>query len=158
MGECRWCGYAPSCVSLACLLREFFFFQAEDGIRDSSVTGVQTCALPISIPQRHSEPEPAPSDAEESCPLMCPGGQDEAQHDQPPMRCPRFDRSDECGGCRGATYEQMPSVLENLQNLAAAQQLRAKARRLAEDGFPPPAPQAFQQPSHPPPPLPPNPQ
>src|SRR5260370_23060157 len=29
-------------------LRSFFFFQAEDGIRDSSVTGVQTCALPIS--------------------------------------------------------------------------------------------------------------
>src|SRR5260370_37247621 len=27
---------------------DFFFFQAEDGIRDSSVTGVQTCALPIS--------------------------------------------------------------------------------------------------------------
>ena len=26
-----------------------FFFQAEDGIRDSPVTGVQTCALPISI-------------------------------------------------------------------------------------------------------------
>src|SRR5437762_6494540 len=26
----------------------FFFFQAEDGIRDTSVTGVQTCALPIS--------------------------------------------------------------------------------------------------------------
>src|SRR5260370_10251062 len=29
----------------------FFFFQAEDGIRDSSVTGVQTCALPISPPR-----------------------------------------------------------------------------------------------------------
>src|SRR5437764_15336561 len=27
-----------------------FFFQAEDGIRDTSVTGVQTCALPISTP------------------------------------------------------------------------------------------------------------
>src|SRR5260370_19402252 len=27
----------------------YFFFQAEDGIRDSSVTGVQTCALPISV-------------------------------------------------------------------------------------------------------------
>src|SRR5207244_10304436 len=27
----------------------FFFFQAEDGIRDDLVTGVQTCALPISI-------------------------------------------------------------------------------------------------------------
>src|SRR3989441_12754092 len=28
----------------------FFFFQAEDGIRDKLVTGVQTCALPISYP------------------------------------------------------------------------------------------------------------
>src|SRR5690606_40871930 len=28
----------------------FFFFQAEDGIRDFHVTGVQTCALPISSP------------------------------------------------------------------------------------------------------------
>src|SRR2546421_2018615 len=27
----------------------FFFFQAEDGIRDLIVTGVQTCALPISL-------------------------------------------------------------------------------------------------------------
>src|SRR5471032_3514139 len=27
----------------------FFFFQAEDGIRDRDVTGVQTCALPISF-------------------------------------------------------------------------------------------------------------
>src|SRR5699024_11786214 len=26
-----------------------FFFQAEDGIRDRNVTGVQTCALPISV-------------------------------------------------------------------------------------------------------------
>src|SRR5256885_11421181 len=28
-----------------------FFFQAEDGIRDYKVTGVQTCALPISVRQ-----------------------------------------------------------------------------------------------------------
>src|SRR2546427_1945126 len=28
-----------------------FFFQAEDGIRDLTVTGVQTCALPISLPR-----------------------------------------------------------------------------------------------------------
>src|SRR2546425_1246754 len=28
----------------------FFFFQAEDGIRDKLVTGVQTCALPICSP------------------------------------------------------------------------------------------------------------
>src|SRR5437868_14606474 len=31
-------------------MRVFFFFQAEDGIRDRNVTGVQTCALPISAP------------------------------------------------------------------------------------------------------------
>src|SRR5256885_5634349 len=30
------------------LFVQFFFFQAEDGIRDYKVTGVQTCALPIS--------------------------------------------------------------------------------------------------------------
>src|SRR5256885_4036491 len=29
----------------------FFFFQAEDGIRDYKVTGVQTCALPILVPE-----------------------------------------------------------------------------------------------------------
>src|SRR5258706_1350172 len=33
---------------LQCYIIFFFFFQAEDGIRDWSVTGVQTCALPIS--------------------------------------------------------------------------------------------------------------
>src|SRR6266436_482608 len=55
----------------------FFFFQAEDGIRDVAVTGVQTCALPICLdlgilmsrfttdgryPPRHhrSEPDAAP--------------------------------------------------------------------------------------------------
>src|SRR5437762_5572467 len=35
-----------------CLSIFFFFFQAEDGIRDTSVTGVQTCALPISSHHR----------------------------------------------------------------------------------------------------------
>src|SRR6266496_5117487 len=35
--------------------RLFFFFQAEDGIRDLYVTGVQTCALPISPLKRISE-------------------------------------------------------------------------------------------------------
>src|SRR5215213_312353 len=35
----------------------YFFFQAEDGIRDWSVTGVQTCALPICLAQvrRHRD-------------------------------------------------------------------------------------------------------
>src|SRR5216684_8427053 len=34
------------------IVRCFFFFQAEDGIRDVAVTGVQTCALPISARPR----------------------------------------------------------------------------------------------------------
>src|SRR5258707_6200603 len=37
---------ATRCVCRVVLI--FFFFQAEDGIRDIGVTGVQTCALPIS--------------------------------------------------------------------------------------------------------------
>src|SRR2546422_5594749 len=36
-------------TGIGCILMlfDFFFFQAEDGIRDVAVTGVQTCALPI---------------------------------------------------------------------------------------------------------------
>src|SRR3712207_4280253 len=37
---------------------DFFFFQAEDGIRDIGVTGVQTCALPILACSRMSFPLP----------------------------------------------------------------------------------------------------
>src|SRR2546430_2020634 len=41
-----------SCIRLSSVIAAvtwlFFFFQAEDGIRDLTVTGVQTCALPIS--------------------------------------------------------------------------------------------------------------
>src|SRR5256885_4445443 len=39
----NWC-WSPG----SSMLWLFFFFQAEDGIRDYKVTGVQTCALPIS--------------------------------------------------------------------------------------------------------------
>src|SRR5699024_11574488 len=37
----------PRCCSSALVSSAVFFFQAEDGIRDRNVTGVQTCALPI---------------------------------------------------------------------------------------------------------------
>src|SRR2546422_6053844 len=37
--------------SVAFYLVRVFFFQAEDGIRDVAVTGVQTCALPICLRQ-----------------------------------------------------------------------------------------------------------
>src|SRR5437588_6249440 len=39
--------YAINLWPIAMILFVFFFFQAEDGIRDHCVTGVQTCALPI---------------------------------------------------------------------------------------------------------------
>src|SRR5690606_41140540 len=42
------CSTAPVWLRYNLLLL-FFFFQAEDGIRDFHVTGVQTCALPISF-------------------------------------------------------------------------------------------------------------
>src|SRR5437868_7610274 len=51
----------------------FFFFQAEDGIRDRNVTGVQTCALPIclgAVPRRKRGP--AARDA--SLDRAAPGG------------------------------------------------------------------------------------
>src|SRR5256886_10123328 len=35
-------------MAICCAILSLFFFQAEDGIRDLTVTGVQTCALPIS--------------------------------------------------------------------------------------------------------------
>src|SRR2546430_2810492 len=47
----------------------FFFFQAEDGIRDLTVTGVQTCALPISSGRRRLA-RSAPADAS---PTRCTG-------------------------------------------------------------------------------------
>src|SRR2546422_7377347 len=43
-----------------CLCFFFFFFQAEDGIRDVAVTGVQTCALPISRSPRRTAPAREP--------------------------------------------------------------------------------------------------
>src|SRR2546427_4720785 len=45
-----WDGRGGGVVSV-CRSWFFFFFQAEDGIRDLTVTGVQTCALPISSGQ-----------------------------------------------------------------------------------------------------------
>src|SRR2546430_7644983 len=51
----EWCRESVSYV---------FFFQAEDGIRDLTVTGVQTCALPISMsPELKSTPGPLSASA-----------------------------------------------------------------------------------------------
>src|SRR3712207_6927687 len=44
--HCAFC-FSLRFTSVTCCPFLFFFFQAEDGIRDIGVTGVQTCALPI---------------------------------------------------------------------------------------------------------------
>src|SRR2546425_1238174 len=44
-----------SCLESQIELLIFFFFQAEDGIRDKLVTGVQTCALPIYLLQQRPQ-------------------------------------------------------------------------------------------------------
>ena len=41
------CVYILNNFVYVCNIVCFYFFQAEDGIRDDLVTGVQTCALPI---------------------------------------------------------------------------------------------------------------
>src|SRR2546430_11091933 len=62
----------------------FFFFQAEDGIRDLTVTGVQTCALPICTgSRRRAARRRCPTDPR-PCPCLrsgCP--------DRPPLKKPR---------------------------------------------------------------------
>src|SRR2546427_4973914 len=48
--SCGSCGLAYRVVSSRRVRTVCFFFQAEDGIRYLTVTGVQTCALPIFLP------------------------------------------------------------------------------------------------------------
>src|SRR3712207_3950558 len=55
------CGLFRQCVTELGLL--FLFFQAEDGIRVIGVTGVQTCALPISLAGSSSSPHATTANA-----------------------------------------------------------------------------------------------
>src|SRR2546430_5460324 len=64
--------------------RLFFFFQAEDGIRDLTVTGVQTCALPI-----FSSPRPSCCRRNllqwSTCSFRCCTGPSENETSAPPI-------------------------------------------------------------------------
>src|SRR5256885_2065193 len=53
----------------------FFFFQAEDGIRDYKVTGVQTCALPISVAHNADHAQSADRITREAQRVVTEGGQ-----------------------------------------------------------------------------------
>src|SRR5215468_5966841 len=58
-----------ACIEEDTMTLSFFFFfcQAEDGIRDRDVTGVQTCALPISAGARDDRRAPAVRDPAVNC-------------------------------------------------------------------------------------------
>src|SRR5262249_56812664 len=58
MHSCEW-------NTADAVLFYFFFFQAEDGIRDWSVTGVQTCALPISYEAEPQEEQRQHGDSDQ---------------------------------------------------------------------------------------------
>src|SRR5205085_3778515 len=80
----------------------FFFFQAEDGIRDLTVTGVQTCALPISeqaaprTPRRPRARKLRPSPrAASSSPTTRSSRRRRAQRSRRPHRRPLKLRSEE---------------------------------------------------------------
>src|SRR5262249_59657508 len=65
------------CLDLRlCELIFIFFFQAEDGIRDWSVTGVQTCALPILIPPDREGQRVGPRDRRGAAPSRRGGSAD----------------------------------------------------------------------------------
>src|SRR5688500_9420620 len=74
-------------------IRSLFFFQAEDGIRDYKVTGVQTCALPISDPRkRASSVTRRPS-------VQCPGNRGTFMR-----RIARFSTHTDVVACNDHTY------------------------------------------------------
>src|SRR3712207_8814005 len=72
----------------------FFFFQAEDGIRDIGVTGVQTCALPIwpAVPPGIATRTPPPTRLVRPARRRAPGRRDRARGPRP--ECRRY-RSEE---------------------------------------------------------------
>src|SRR5690349_21978942 len=81
----------------------FFFFQAEDGIRDLYVTGVQTCALPISSARRASaRAAPASRRSTSSRPPPPAGTPSAPPGSSSPTRSSRSEerRVGKGGGCR----------------------------------------------------------
>src|SRR5688572_33080095 len=102
----------------------FFFFQAEDGIRDLTVTGVQTCALPIC-----STPEASPRSA---------GGPDLVRPDtepagppagRAPARAPTRARPPTAGRARRGSCRRRQRVRDELIE-------RSEERRVGKEGRP----------------------
>src|SRR2546422_10380501 len=91
----------------------FFFFQAEDGIRDVAVTGVQTCALPICRESRFLRGDLRPAEGRDA---GAPGRR----------RClPRVRRS--ARPARGATLGRLEAAT------CAGVRARSEERRVGEE-------------------------
>src|SRR5206468_8668311 len=94
----------------------FFFFQAEDGIRDLIVTGVQTCALPISFAERTAARISASYPARRTS--HRPGGVvrgDILQRLEYPRQSSHYSEAVEIGGasCRERVYKSVVAVSMN---------------------------------------------
>src|SRR5687767_15474837 len=100
----------------------FFFFQAEDGIRDKLVTGVQTCALPISTLVPHG--------VNISTPGLQPASLDHAVWFHQPFRADEWwlydQHSPSASGARGLRSEEHTSELQSLAYLVCRLLLEKK--------------------------------
>src|SRR5699024_11872883 len=88
-----------------------FFFQAEDGIRDRNVTGVQTCALPISSEQLY--------------PDLDPSGREALRHTYEELRAIRSGIVDD------ETRERLTAVEARLADILSG---RSEERRVGKEG------------------------
>src|SRR5690349_22887702 len=91
----------------------FFFFQAEDGIRDLYVTGVQTCALPICAAARETDAQQDGLDVADAAPLYA--------------RRARIERGQRHG--RAARSEEHTSELQSRRDLVCRLLLEKKKKK-----------------------------
>src|SRR2546427_5448134 len=122
-----------SCAGSCCdgMLASFFFFQAEDGIRDLTVTGVQTCALPISCNTRGLAQTIAAAPQEE------PGQPHPGQQTEKPGQRPQHDHRGLVAGQvlaihyeNQARSEEHTSELQSQSNLVCRLLLEKKKKHL----------------------------
>src|SRR5258708_35737731 len=95
-----------------------FFFQAEDGIRDDLVTGVQTCALPISHEPKHHAAE------------IVSGEGGEQEHDD----CREKGRADDTGEEQSAAIDLSFAAAEEIYGHDGCGGTTEPAQRRAERG------------------------
>src|SRR5256885_6825852 len=110
----------------------FFFFQAEDGIRDYKVTGVQTCALPIS-----AGPRPVRAGALSAGKRRGPARATATGEQNPARSCtrPYARRPLRCRHCRPRRSEEHTSELQSPCNLVCRLLLEKKTRYIVTSAY-----------------------